>query len=95
MYTQSCQPSVFFLENRSPVRFMEIDQIVRIFKNCQVTAEKYTYHTIYTVHACTCIAHELQKFTYYAGNSMVRKNAAKIRKNIARIRKTQTGGWQL
>ena len=50
---------------------------------------------MYTAHARTCAAHELQKFMYCAGYSMVRKNAAKIRKNIARIRKMQTGGWQL
>ena len=37
---------------------------------------------MYSAYACTCAAHELQKFTYCAGNSMVRKNAAKYVKTL-------------
>ena len=54
-------------------------RIVWIFKNCQVTAKKYTYRT---AHARTCTAHELQNFMYCAGNSMVCENAAKYIKTL-------------
>ena len=67
-----------FPENRSPVRFTEIDE------NCmdilKLSSDRWKVHIpyyMYTAHARTCTAHELQKFMYCAGNSMVRKNAPK------------------
>ena len=93
MIMYACQPSVFSLKIAPLSALRKSMRIVRISKNCQVTAKKYTYRTTCTLHMH---AHELQTSrSYCAGNSVVRKKRCKIRKNIARIRKTQTGGWQL